>query len=261
MKPKLWEWGKEMRGILFGMAFATLGLSATPAWADVAGRYETIDENSFFKMEMTVEADSAGNVRVQMARQASCYLLLDGELYVIGRDTSGIIVTRLEDAVAAVTEAAQQMGFDDSFLQDEPEPSVPTFVAMGEETVGDRKGTAYGMAGADGSEPLRADFVISNDPRLAPLGKALADLQKSMKPSTSAFGRVSIALGRMTDEMVAVLEQGAPIKMTQLELTDFSLDAIDPERFRLPAEPLTLEQLRAQQEPFPPPPTLPIKEE
>jgi hypothetical protein len=252
----------DMRRILMmGMAGLTVGLLARPAFADVAGRYENTEEHPFIDMELTIEADEHGNIRLQMAGMPAYYLLRDGEFYVVGREADRTSVSRMVDAIAISQEAAARMGIDETVFNDAPEPEPMNFTAVGEERVGEWTGTAYGLAPSDGGDASPATFVISDDPRLAPPGKALVDSQKAMAAGMISFGRIGIMMGRVNAELVSLLEKGTPIRMTQLELTGYSIDPIDPERFALPAEPLTLDQLRAQQQEFPPPPTLSARAE
>ncbi|MEH6722413.1 MAG: hypothetical protein V7686_02690 [Qipengyuania sp.] len=236
-------------------ALVLVGVGSTPAHADIAGRYETVDEDAVMKMEMTIEADEHGNVRTQMPRLGAYYLVTDGEFYQVAAGKDGPLVIRLADLMTI------QQEFAEEFFADRPEAwerQTETFAPMDEQTVGDRVGTGYGIVNEDNPEPQYALLVISDDAQLAPLGQALANSNEAMADSMSSWGAMGSVLRMMNDEMVAVLRKGAPLRMMSIELTDVSLDPIPPVRFALPAEPMTIEEIRARFSPdVEAPPTLP----
>jgi len=243
--------------ICAGLVMASVG--STPAYADIAGRYETVDDDAIMEMELTVEADEHGNVRTQTARLGLYYLLTNGEFYQVMAGKDGPLVIRLADLMAVQQELAEKFFADRPEAWEEP---TETFAAMDKQTVGDRVGTGYGIVNEDNPEPQYALLVISDDPQLAPLGQALANSNEAMANSMSGWGAMGTVLRMMNDEMVAVMRKGAPLRMMSIELTDVSLDPIPAERFSLPAEPMTIEQIRAQFSPnVDAPPTLPPRED
>jgi|GEM_PF-2349531 len=230
-----------------------------PVYADIAGRYETVDEDAVMKMEMTIEADEHGNVRTQMARLGAYFLVSDGEFYQVATSEEGPSVIRLADLMAIQKEFAEDFFADRLEAWEKP---TETFAPMDEETVGSRVGTGYGIVNDDNPEPQYALLVISDDPQLAPLGQALANSNEAMADSMNGWGAMGTVLRMMNDEMVAVMRKGAPLRMMSIELTDVSLDPIPAERFELPAQPLTIEEIRARFMPsVEPPPTLPPRED
>ena len=228
---------------------------AGPAQADIAARYETTGDDTVVKMEMTVEADEHGNVRTQMARLGSYFLLRDGELYQVSIGESGPFVVRVSDLMTVQAELAEEILTDGA-----PEMEIPLqlFAEMETEVVGERVGTGYGLVSDEYPEPRYASVVISHDPELAQLGEALVKSNEAMTKTTSAWGQMGTMLGVMNAQMLEILRKGAPLRMMQLELTDVSDEKIPPERFALPAEPLTIEEIRARVMPrVEAPPTLP----
>lgn len=230
--------------------------NASPAHADIAGRFETVGDGSPIRLEMTVEADEAGNVRTQMARLGSYYLLRDGELYQVTHSDGEQSVVRVADLMTLQAELSKDFFPDEPMPMDQP---LQRFAAMGSEVVQGRSGIGYGMVSDDSPEPRYASIVVSKDPSLAPLGRAIVASNEAMAGSMSGWGQMGTMLALMNEDMLAVLRTGAPIRMLQLELTDLSSDPIPSERFDLPAEPLTLDEVRDRMKPkaVEAPPTLP----
>jgi hypothetical protein len=227
---------------------------STAALADVAGRYETRDENVPVDMEITVEVDGAGNVRLQMAAMGLYYLIRDGETFVVQRGDSGATVMRLADLLAAQQDAVKRLGWKDPVAPETSPPAVH-FASMGSIAVGSREGIGYGIVSDEYPNPRYASIVIGSDPQLAPLGQAIADAQAS---SVKGMGSMGSMLTMMNDQMRELLQKGAPLRMLDMELTDVSFDPIPRARFELPAEPLTPEQIgRKITVSVEPPPTLP----
>ncbi|WP_370178022.1 hypothetical protein [Alteriqipengyuania sp.] len=243
--------------LLASLTFAAL--PATPAHADIAGRYETVDDNALMNMEMTVEADENGAVRIQMANLGSYYLMSEGDLYLVTKDADDFVVVRMEDQLTVQREAMDRMGVKLPDSEDFISDLKSKFAPMEPQTVGGRAGMAYGILNEKLGKPVYASIVISNDSALAPLGKAIVDANSA---SLKGMGQLGTMLGMMGESMMALLEQGAPLRMLSVELTDLSFDPIPPDRFTLPAEPLSLEELRESLSvTIEPPPTLPPRED
>ena len=233
---------------------------AAPAAAqsDISARYEMGDDAPEFgavDMQMTFEVSTEGFVRVQMRGMPAYYLYRDETMYVVQRGVDGPTVHVVSELMNVQMEHAREMFGEDfgSGFDGSKKPEI-SYVAMGEETVNGRSGTAYAMQDDEGQPPLRMQFVISDDPELAPLGLAMREANSGLTRGVGGpFGR----LGPTLDEMNSILAEGAPLKMSMMELTDVSLDDIPDERFELPAEPQTEAQIRAQMMPFDPAPNLP----
>lgn len=249
----------KYRGFCQVMILLAAMLGPVPALADVSARYEAPKREHFhFKLDMTIEVDDGGNVRTQAGEQAAYVLILDGVSYWVGKDHAGLFVVRIDDMATVFGEMSLRMGFPGNEMdpKTEAEQSKEAYVAMGSREVHGRKGIAYGMS-FRGKPPEIAEYVISDDPRLAPLGQVFA---KSFKLSANSLTRMlpgSSLMAGAFEPIGELFKKGAPIQIMSQELTDVSFDPIDPARFRLPAEPLTIEQLRAQYEGFAPPPNLP----
>src|SRR5688572_18146281 len=146
------------------MTALALGLTTSAARADVAGRYETTEEKPFIDMEMTLETDDGGDVRMQMAGQSSYYLLTGGELFVVSLGQTGPTVVRVEDLLTVQAEALERMGVTDRFTPDPADTPRMEFVELGPETAGAWSGTAYGFRSSSAEGFGRPLLVLSNDP-------------------------------------------------------------------------------------------------
>jgi hypothetical protein len=243
-----------MRVFLTAMFGLALSVFAFPASADVAGRYETKDKNALFTMEMTIETNDAGDVRAQMAGQSNYFLLKSGVLYTVGRGEAGPIVERVADMLAVQAETMRRLGMSDQLAEAAGKLPQLEFAKIGPEAVGTWQGDAFGVKSDSDEIGPYAAFVISDDPRIAPLGKAIAAMNSDMMGTA---GKMMPGFGQLGQAFMKFLSNGTPVRMMNFELTDVSDDRISPERFDVPAPPQTLEQLKARAEPFPPPPSLP----
>ncbi|WP_158611041.1 hypothetical protein [Aurantiacibacter spongiae] len=222
------------------------------AQADVAGRYEMVGENIPIRMSMTVEADETGNVRLQMGSQPGYYLVMDDDIYAVGGGMGRDVVARVADISALADEKYAEF-FAEVPVHGDDEMALD-LVPMGDETVNGRTGTAYGMAVGEGGEAHHASMVISRDPALAPLGRAMQTANGSMFRNAGTLGTM---FSMLNADIAETLAEGALLRMLTMELTDVSFDPIPPARFALPSEPLSLDELRAMTAPEPAPPTLP----
>ncbi len=233
-----------------------LALLASPAAADVTALYEMADDSIPFEMTMTLEVSGKGDVRLQMANLPVYYLLLDGELYVVQRGLSGPHVIRMADQMQLQAELGETM-FRGEMPEATDSPSWQ-FAPMGKEQIHGRSGIAYGIVNEQNAEPVYALLVISNEPALAPIGDAMQSMNTAI---TGRFSGTFAMLARANADMQEIIGSGAPLRISNLILTDVSTETIPGDRFALPGEPLTVEQLRAQLVPFEQPPTLPPRGE
>lgn len=243
---------KTKRLVLLGLACC--GFFAQAASADISGRYETKEDKPILDMEMTIEADEVGSVRIQSSNLNQYYLHREGVLYVVTSGSEGSTVMRVEDFLKVQQEVLTQIGWKDPPAPPPMEKS--RFSPMGEEMVSGRKGVAYGIVSDEREKPVFASLVISDDPKLVRIGKAIALANTS---SIKGMGQMGTMLLLMGSDMFALMEKGAPLRILSIELTDVSYDPIPVERFALPSKPLTIEEIRvATKVPkVPPPPTLP----
>jgi hypothetical protein len=256
--------------------------ASTAALADTTAVYKSRSKS--FDLSMTVEVADNGNVRYQMSSGRAYGLVLEGADYFVTLEAKGPIVDRADDLVIAQKEAMAALM---PAFQHQDTSAGPQLVPMGRVTIKGRTGQAYGYKsekeGATAthvfvfndnpeigkittgesteSEKERAMaatvVVIGDDPALAQLGKAMA---RQFSTSRTMLTRmIGDSPGAFT-EMDKLLQSGTPLRIAGMELQSVNHAPIDPRRFKLPAQPETLDQIRERMKPLPPPPTaLPAK--
>lgn len=245
----------NLRITIIGLILAVLMLPGD-ANADLSARYDTkFPGTDEIIKTMTIEINERGDLRYQLSDQALYGLVIDGVDYVVKRGPTGLYVIRIEDMVAA---AAASNAATISKLSEEiakaPNESFFDFIENGAVEVNGRSGTGYAMKQEDGSPGLFNILVISDDPKLAPLGAAFAQQFRSSMRMAGGFGLGNVE-GPFSG-VIEVIDKGAILSFSGMELSEVDFDPIDPQRFALPAEPITLEQAIALEMPFAIPPTL-----
>lgn len=230
-------------------AFAVL--AASPAAADITAVYK----GSQMPMTMTVEIADDGRVRYQTSGNSTYGLVIDDVDYMIQAGTTGPIVERAADLMTVQKEMMAQFMPRMSAQQ---KHAAMEFVESGRTTINGRDGIGFRSKGSAAKDNLPPDVVISEDPKLKPLGKVMAhQFSKSMAMMGDILGDGASPFASME----AVLKRGAPLRFATMELQTVNEAPIDPRRFSLPAPPQTIDQIRARLKPLPLPPTaIPPKE-
>ncbi|GHH18990.1 hypothetical protein GCM10008023_25540 [Sphingomonas glacialis] len=213
----------------------TLSLSV-PAWADTTAVYRA----SGAPFEMQVEVAANGNVRGKVMGQAAYFLTLSGEGYLVLETPTGPAVDRLGDVAAIMAETLDAMFTAHPELKNAmaQQPSI-LVQEHGTAVVGGRTGKAYFFVGQDQKRSPRAVAVVSDDPALAELGKAMAaqfDMSIKLNPM---MGKSAFAT-----QMSRILHGGTALTFGGGDLVSVRGATIDPARFVLPAKPETLDQAR-----------------
>jgi hypothetical protein len=221
------------------LAFAAaLGLAATSAKADTTAIYTSPG----FGGEMTIEIASNGDVRATTGTRGDYVIVRGEEVYMVFFTDKGPVVDRMRDVGDAmadwVREKMPQFG-------KMPSGDIPAFklVDGGVATVKGRAGRIWYHDLGD--HRLMSDFslVISTDPALADIGKAiLRQTEASQQMMRVAMG----GRGGFMEGALEVLRTGTPIRLSTMELTTVTHAPIPAERFALPAEPETRDQVRAR---------------
>jgi len=223
---------KYVRALLL----AFFAAAAPPALADTTAVYGSPRPG----FSMTVEINDNGDLRGEIAGQPHYFIKRAGELFLIEKTEAGRRVTRFTDLKTAMLEQMPKLL-----------PRMPSgaadglprmdLVPRGEVVVNGRRGKAYFDTSGEGELYPEPVVVISDDPALAELGKALA---AQYAFSTLLIGEWLGQVPAFISQTQRILESGAPLRFANMELKSVSAAPIDPDRFTLPGLPETLDQVR-----------------
>lgn len=223
-----------MKPVFHSLIWASLSLSS-PAFADMTATYVGTNVG----VTMKIEIASNGDVRGATSSPNAYFITHEGKGYVVQATFDGPAVMRVEDMATVLTEQIEKFA-PELKLKEIDAPNL-ALTKGGVVTVRGRQGVAYFMGDRAKTFPdAQPVVVVSTDPALAPLASAM-EYQFTM--SITMMGR---ALGPVNpfSGMQAVLKTGAPIVFSGMELDTVSYEAIPASRFVLPAEPLSLEDVR-----------------
>jgi hypothetical protein len=192
--------------------------------------------------DLLVEVAGNGDFRVGPERGDSYGLGLGGDFFLVAREGRSVRVFRAEDMAAVVADVMPAHlrslfaeAFDTSSLAEQPRM----------ERVGTRR-----IAGFDGdvwrvslgSPPEAREVVLSNDPRLKPVGQAMARfIQSNMVMLAPLVGPAS---GDMVKEARQLFALGTPIGGDGgFQLKSAGPAPVPADRLKLPAEPLGRDEL------------------
>jgi hypothetical protein len=241
---------------------AAILIGAAPAQADITARYSNPDG----LVALTAEADAKGDVRISYGNQYAV-LRRDDTTYVLMGDLSGPFAVRQDDWMAVTFGKMRQFMQSHRAESGAGKPSSdftgPPFVIVqgGRETVGGRNGTVWSLRLKDEPAAQAAknafDFVVTDDPDLAPIGGLLAE---QMIASTMGMQEMLGHKESMFQQMDSVFAKGTVIRFSRL-LSLQSVDAkpVAPSEFELPATTLTREQYEARVQPGTPSLVPPLK--
>jgi hypothetical protein len=213
------------------IVFLALLALASSAHADTTAIYA----NAAAKVSMTIETASNGNVREVMAHHA--YYFVGGKDYVADWTDTGVIVMRVDGLAKLMAEKlarAAEMGI----APVSPAPMV--VMHKGSVAIGKWNGDAYYVQAANGQLSDRPVTVISHDPSLAELGRAL---KRQYAKSEMMMGHDIKGHAPMSN-MGQVLSSGTPISFDGADLQSVSFDPIPKREFVLPARPVSIDVLR-----------------
>ena len=208
--------------------FAAL-LIAAPASADITARYTQWNGDP----PMVVQVSDSGESRIAVTE--AVYVTTGGVDYMILDDAEGQFVVRQQDFVDMMAELLRATS-----AAAPPSAPPPSIAENGSETLAGRAGTVFRLS--DPRQPSDAfDLVISTDPELAPLGRALGSL-------VAVFGitmsRTSPALAEALAELVG---RGALLRFGPLwRLESVEVAPVPQSVFALPSAPLAPTALRAR---------------
>ena len=189
---------------------------------------------------MTVKIASNGDLRAEVKGNTPGlvsgreYYFVGGKDYIVDRTDVGNIVMRLEDVEKVLAEQADASGFS-SFR------AAPlTLVRGGTLSINKWSGDAYYTPAPNGQVSPKPVAVISSDPSLAQLGKAM---QRQFATAEALMNQLTKGHGPRSN-MDQVLSSGAPISFAGADLQSVSFDLIPKEEFNLPSQAVLIDQVR-----------------
>lgn len=197
---------------------------------------------------LLVEVADNGDFRVDPPDLEGHFVGIGGTLYMVRtRADAAAEVVRIADLAAALAEVispAFRTLFEAAAAGAADGP-VPKAVRTSSRTVAGIPGEVWQVTAGD--PPQTRELVFTRAPELAPLGTAIARFMEANVLLLAPL--VGAAAAEMGQEMRAVLAIGTPLdglmRLERLEEAE-----IDPERLRLPAEPLgraaIIEEMRRQ---------------
>lgn len=217
------------------MLAAALLVLPVAAHADMTASYGVANGTTPF---MTLEIAGNGDIHGAMMNGNITFIVQGDHGFTILKTPEGPVVERVEDVATVMGEQLAKM---DPALRDKigQHAGEISLAQNGTQTVNGRTGDAYFMKLPNGTMSGEPWAVISHDPKLAPLGKAMAD-QFAM--SMKLMGPVIPLLA--FQQMLDVLHKGTPIMMTGMQLLSVSDAPVAPSEFVLPGPPQTLDQVR-----------------
>lgn len=217
-----------MRAARFLAALLFLVLAA-PAQADITARFRQADDQA-----MVVEANENGESRMTVSH--AVYVTTGGVTHMILTDPQGTFVVRQQDFMALMAELLRAAGQAEA-------PAVGegvTIAEAGSETLAGRVGTVFRLSRPQ--HPTDSlELVISADPELAPLGRALAG---HIAPFFTTMGGAMPGVAAAASELMA---RGTLIRLGDLwRLDSVETAPVPPSAFALPSAPISAEALAAR---------------
>ena len=206
------------------------------AEADITATYAAPGGQKVMKIEVAAN----GDLRSETSPGTRVILLRDGASFIIDRHFTPPMVARVDDIATAILELLSKVA--PAALEQAKHAPHRRFVLKGAVTVQGRSGDAYYEQATDGTMSSTPSIVISHDPVLAPLGRAIAvQFEQAEKLSPSGSNAAT----------EAILRSGTPLVLNGLELRSISDGAIEPSEFALPAPAETPEAIRKRLAPPP----------
>lgn len=225
-----------MRLILFLM----LSLAATPALAGQRAVYAEPDGK-----RLTVEVADNGFARVRTEDADQYGIWRDGQFYIVGREDGRVMVARIEDMAAAIDQVVPPI-FKAMFQAAGSGP--PTSLRIepkGGRRVAGHEGQVYAVYGIDRDKPKEsADFVMSSEPALQPVGRAMEQFMIATIVPIGAL--IGDAAAEMVADTRAVFAKGAPLDLGgRFVLVSFEPAEVTQEAVTLPAKPQSVAEIVA----------------
>jgi hypothetical protein len=215
---------------------------ATPAIAGQRAVYHSADDKP-----LTIEVADSGNAIVRQESADEYGILRDGRFYIASRKDDAWKVASIEDTAAAFDQVLPPI-FGKLFgaLASAKQGSTLRIEPRGSKSVAGLSGQEFAVYGLDEEKPDAPDmFVLSKDPALAPVGKAMEQfLISTMVAMRPLLGEMAAA---MAADMRAIFAHGAPLDASgKFRLVSLSEAEVPESALALPAEPMTVAEIVAE---------------
>ena len=227
--------------IVRGLSAALLMLAA-PAEAGLRASYAQPDG----KMLVIDVADN-GDARVGEPGKEEYGLLRADGFYIVGRDQGTLHVARIADVAAAIDQVLPPIFKDIFTAANSRKPPSAFRIAPQSQSreVAGRSGKVYLVYGMNDAKPEETEtFVMSDDPALRPVGRAMEQFMNgAMVPAAVFIGPAAADLIAETRAIFALgtpLDAGGRFRLAKLETVDVPASAT-----ALPGKPQTVAELVA----------------
>jgi len=217
-------------------------IAAVPAMAGTRALFNGTSDPK----ELLVEVADNGAVRIGVPGRDDYGLLIGGQFYLVGPKDGKVQVARVADLAAAFDKVMPPI-FRDLFgpAGDQMAAAPLQAVRAGTKTVAGVQGEIWSVRGLNDEKPDEPTLiVVSNDPALAPVGRALsAFFETGMIMLRPFLGDATAAMVRQNRQLFALgtpIESAERFTLVKLEQADLAGD-----RFALPAAPATIDELVA----------------
>lgn len=206
--------------------------AARPAVAGLIANYRNADDGSTLKVEVSEQGS-----RLEYSNQPFRLILRNTEAYIVYK-TSPEVVLRVSDAEKVFEEFRPNVKIESSVID------RVKLVERGTATIAGYTGRAYHIQTSDGVSS-RPALVVSNDAKLKGVGEPLA--------RQFDFSITTVRLsGRPVPPNILLLRQfignGTALAFAGYRLESVTSGDVDAKRLELPAEPVSIEQLRQNAE-------------
>lgn len=227
-----------------GIGLAMLAVLAGAGGAQAGQRAVYFDAAK--TKQLVIEVADNGDARIGEADSGDYGLLIGGHFHVVGQQGGQPMVARIEDIGAAIDQVVPPIFHDLLRAPATAKSSAKIRIeAAGEQQVGGRTGRVYHVRGLDGDDAEKtADYVISADPALAPVGRALEQfMNAALVPAAVLMGPAIPELIAETRQIFALgtpLDAGGRFRLDRIETVDMPAS-----RLALPAAAASVDALVA----------------
>lgn len=215
-----------------------LFISSAAAEADVTGRYAEKGGS-----EIIVQVNEQGLARIGGGDEPGYTLFTAEDAFIVSILNGSPMVIRWSDMMTVMDERARQILGELATSPENEEhaatEAIQLFRESGRAEIGGWSGIRYTPVADPESE--NSEFIVSQDPRLAPLG--LAWSRFFMRNPT--FGRMITGKpGPLSRQLAEMTKDRGPLQLGAIVLKDVSFEDLPPAAFDLPTEPLSQARVR-----------------